>query len=135
MFVSVLLVKGRTSAASPAVAATRVRRDASDPGKPAFRLGYVELKVEDARKRLTVTVSADQQEYRPGERRPTCALDVKDSAGRGVASEVTLWAVDYGVLSLTGVPHAGRARFGLRREGAAGDERPTTASASSAAAC
>ena len=28
-------------------------------------------------------------------------LDVKDPGGRGAASEVTLWAVDYGVLSLT----------------------------------
>ncbi len=29
-------------------------------------------------------------------------VDVKDRQGRGSASEVTLWAVDYGVLSLTG---------------------------------
>ena len=39
--------------------------DASDPGKPSFRLGYVELKVEDATKRLTVAVAANKDEYRP----------------------------------------------------------------------
>ena len=31
----------------------------------------------------------------------TVTLDVKDRQGRGTSSEVTLWAVDYGVLSLT----------------------------------
>ena len=38
VFVSVLLVKGRTKEA--------VTEDASDPGKPSFRLGYTELKVD-----------------------------------------------------------------------------------------
>jgi uncharacterized protein YfaS (alpha-2-macroglobulin family) len=74
VFVSVLLVKGRTAA----YAAT----DTADPGKPAFRLGYAELKVEDSAKRLRVAVTAD--------------------AERPAAAEVTLWAVDHGVLSLTG---------------------------------
>ena len=101
MFVSVLLVKGRTNAPPPAAAATggpsTPENDTSDPGKPSFRLGYVELKVEDASKRLTVAVKANKEEYRPGNAAKV-ALDVKDFEGRGTASEVTLWAVDYGVL-------------------------------------
>lgn len=109
VFVSVLLVKGRTAAAArpedvaaaesgPSNSATVV--DASDPGKPAFRLGYVELEVEDQTKRLSVAVTANRQEYRPATEAKV-DLVVRDHAGRGVESEVTLWAVDYGVLSLT----------------------------------
>jgi uncharacterized protein YfaS (alpha-2-macroglobulin family) len=110
VFVSVLLITGR-SIVSPASATGDTSAlkgkdakpgddDASDPGKPSFRLGYVELNVEDRTKRLTVSVSADKEEFRPANS-ATLALDVKDARDRGVASEVTLWAVDYGVLSLT----------------------------------
>ena len=57
VFVSVLLVKGRTRCgrrrAPRRPAGHGNRDDPSDPGKPSFRLGYVELKVEDATKRLT----------------------------------------------------------------------------------
>jgi len=93
LFVSVLLVKGRTKVAE-------ADAENSDPGKPSFRLGYVELKIEDATKRLSVAVSANKQEYRPANT-ATVAVQVKDTQGRGTAGEVTLWAVDYGVLSLT----------------------------------
>ena len=68
VFVSVLLVKGRTQAA-PADAAATASDDPSDPGKPSFRLGYVELKVEDARKRLTVAVAREQGRVPAGEHR------------------------------------------------------------------
>jgi uncharacterized protein YfaS (alpha-2-macroglobulin family) len=101
VFVSVLLVKGRTNPAPTNATATAANADTSDPGKPSFRLGYVELKVEDRAKRLSVSVTADRQEYRPASK-ATVRVDVKEMAGSGTASEVTLWAVDYGVLSLTG---------------------------------
>ena len=93
VYVSVLLVKGRTTAPN-------ATSDVSDPGKPSFRMGYVELTVEDRTKRLTVAVSANRQEYRPASNAQVL-VNVKDAQGRGTASEVTLWAVDYGVLSLT----------------------------------
>ncbi|HEY3886702.1 MAG TPA: alpha-2-macroglobulin family protein, partial [Vicinamibacterales bacterium] len=74
--------------------------DPSDPGKPAFRLGYVQLTVDDGSKKLSVAVAANRQEYRPANS-ATVTVDVTDPQGRGTPSEVTLWAVDYGVLSLT----------------------------------
>src|SRR5262249_35935352 len=91
VFVSVLLVKGRTKEGV---------EDESDPGKPSFRIGYTELKVTDDSKRLDVEVKANRDEYRPATK---AAVDVtvKDAASKPVRSEVTLWAVDYGVLSLT----------------------------------
>jgi alpha-2-macroglobulin len=94
VFISVLLIKGRTKAD---VAAD----DTSDPGKPSFRLGYVRLNVEDASKRLAVSVKADRDEFRPAGSAKVDVL-VKDAQGAPASSEVTLWAVDYGVLSLTG---------------------------------
>jgi uncharacterized protein YfaS (alpha-2-macroglobulin family) len=96
IYVSVLLVKGRSKPLSE----PDKEDDPSDPGKPAFRLGYLQLAVEDTSKRLTVSVAANKEEYRPANT-ATVTLDVKDRQGRGTSSEVTLWAVDYGVLSLT----------------------------------
>jgi uncharacterized protein YfaS (alpha-2-macroglobulin family) len=93
VFVSVLLIRGRTSNDPGA--------DGNDPGKPAFRLGYAELLVEDATKRLTIDVTADRREYRPANA-ARVSVAVRDAASRPVAGEVTLWAVDHGVLSLTG---------------------------------
>jgi alpha-2-macroglobulin len=92
VFVSVLLVKGRSKEA--------VTEDASDPGKPSFRLGYTELKVIDAAKRLKVEVKANRDEYRPATK-AKIEVNVRDAKGAAARSEVTLWAVDYGVLSLT----------------------------------
>ncbi len=93
VFVSVLLVKGRSGAAT--------KEDTSDPGKPAFRLGYTALQIEDSGRRLNVNVKANKAEYRPGGKAEV-SVAVTDQQKRAVRSEVTLWAVDYGVLSLTG---------------------------------
>jgi len=92
-YVSVLLIKGRTQQ-DPG-------KDGSDPGKPAFRLGYVELNVTDDSKRLKVDVKANRDEFRPATK-AKIDVNVKDANGKPSQSEVTLWAVDYGVLSLTG---------------------------------
>ncbi|MGH9329510.1 MAG: alpha-2-macroglobulin family protein, partial [Vicinamibacterales bacterium] len=116
VFVSVLLVKGRsvpeTEVQAKAQTGIQVGRrysesgiqetvqDPSDPGKPSFRLGYVELMVEDASKRLTVNVKSNREEYRPAGMAKV-DVEVRDNQGKPASSEVTLWAVDYGVLSLT----------------------------------
>lgn len=92
VYVSVLILKGRTQK-DPG-------KDGSDPGKPAFRLGYVELSVEDSSKRLSVDVKANRDEFRPATK-AKIDVQVKDRNGKPSQSEVTLWAVDYGVLSLT----------------------------------
>jgi uncharacterized protein YfaS (alpha-2-macroglobulin family) len=93
VYVSVLLLKGRSGEFSP--------EDGSDPGKPAFRLGYAHLAVEDASKRLRVSVASDREEYRPAAPAKV-DVTVTDAKGAPASAEVTLWAVDYGVLSLTG---------------------------------
>jgi uncharacterized protein YfaS (alpha-2-macroglobulin family) len=92
LYISVLLLKGRTKEGA---------EDEADPGKPAFRLGYAAINVEDATKRLKVAVKANRDEYRPASK-ARIEVDVHDAAGKPSQSEVTLWAVDYGVLSLTG---------------------------------
>jgi alpha-2-macroglobulin len=93
LFVSVLLIKGRTS--------DTLGKDGSDPGKPAFRLGYCELKVANESKRLAVQVATDKEDYRPLDT-ATVSVQATDREGKPAQAEVTLWAVDYGVLSLTG---------------------------------
>jgi uncharacterized protein YfaS (alpha-2-macroglobulin family) len=93
LYVSVVLVKGRSR--EPGGDA-----DTSDPGKPSYRVGYCELEVEDRTKRLDVRVASDREEYRPGSK-GSVDVEVVDSTGRPADTEVTLWAVDHGVLSLT----------------------------------
>jgi alpha-2-macroglobulin len=90
-YVSVVLVRGRSAAPGPV----------DDPGRPTLRVGYAQLQVTPAVKRLAVEVSPERPEYRPGDQ-ARVALRVSDSAGRGQRAEVTLWAVDEGVLALTG---------------------------------
>ncbi|MCU0635640.1 MAG: MG2 domain-containing protein, partial [Gemmatimonadaceae bacterium] len=90
VFVSMLLPRGRT--AKPGTVA--------DPGRPTVRVGYVELRVTPEVKRLAVQLSPDRDEYRPGD---SARVAVRVSRGATAQpGEVTLWAVDEGVLSLTG---------------------------------
>ncbi len=90
-FVSVLVARGRSEPPGPP----------DDPGKPTIRVGYAELRVTPEVKRLAVNLQPLQLEYRP---RDTARVDihVQDANGRGQRAEVTLWAVDQGVLALTG---------------------------------
>jgi uncharacterized protein YfaS (alpha-2-macroglobulin family) len=90
-FVSIIVARGRS--APP--------KAPDDPGRPTIRVGYAQLRVTPATKRLTVDVKALAAEYRPGDS-ARVDLRVHDAAGRGRKAEVTLWAVDQGVLSLTG---------------------------------
>jgi uncharacterized protein YfaS (alpha-2-macroglobulin family) len=90
-FVSIVVARGRSAPPGPL----------DDPGRPTIRVGYAELRVTPERKRLAVEVAPLAREYRPGDT-ARVALQVRDAAGTGQRSEVTLWAVDEGVLALTG---------------------------------
>lgn len=90
-FVSVLVARGRSAKPGPL----------DDPGRPTIRVGYAELRVTPEVKRLTVAVKPLLSEYRPGDT-ARVSLTVTDRVGKGQRSEVTLWAVDEGVLALTG---------------------------------
>ncbi|HWJ23301.1 MAG TPA: alpha-2-macroglobulin family protein, partial [Gemmatimonadaceae bacterium] len=91
VFVSVLLVRRTEAAHAPR----------PDSASQLVRAGYVELQVKADRKRLTVVAEPVARERGPGD---TAAIrvHVSDAAGRGVSSEVTVWAVDEGVLALSG---------------------------------
>ncbi len=67
-----------------------------DPGRPSMRIGYANLRVGTATKRLHVSVSTPKQEYRPREKVPV------DVVVQGAQAEVQLYAVDEAVLRLTG---------------------------------
>ncbi len=89
VFVSVMLLRGA----------------ADSPRKfpaPEYRVGYCKLKVMRADARLAVYVQPGAPSYRPGDT-VSVGAQVLDFAGRPVANaEVTLYAVDEGVLSLMG---------------------------------
>jgi uncharacterized protein YfaS (alpha-2-macroglobulin family) len=69
---------------------------------PEYRIGYCELKVANPASKLTVYVKPSRKEYQPAEQVSVTA-EVLDSSGKPVKNaEVTLYAVDEGVLSLTG---------------------------------
>jgi uncharacterized protein YfaS (alpha-2-macroglobulin family) len=89
-FVSVVVVRGRS--ARPGTL--------DDPGRPTMRVGYAELRVAPEVKRLAVKVAPLAAEYRPGDSAHV-SVHVSDARGSGQRAEVTLWAVDEGVLSLT----------------------------------
>lgn len=90
-FVGVVLARGRVDRPGKP----------GDPGRPSFRVGYRELRVQKAEKRLAVTLTPDAAEKRPGDAL-SIAVQVADRRGAGVEAEVAVWAVDEGVLALTG---------------------------------
>ncbi len=89
VYVSVLLIRGG-------------KQSTHKIKMPEHRIGYCELKVQTPHTRLNVKVNASKTEFQPGQ---TVRLsgDVRDLAGQVAAnSEVTLFAVDDAVLSMTG---------------------------------
>ena len=72
-----------------------------DPGRPDFRVGYAELKVSPEQKRLNISLKPDAPIKAPGSSL-SVEIAVTDQEGAGVETEVTVWAVDKGVLALTG---------------------------------
>ncbi len=92
IFVSVVLIQGR-------VAEDKFSPYGEDLGKPSFKIGYVNIPVVTDDKKLKVAVSSDSEKYKPGEK-VTVKLKLQDNNGRPAVGEVSLAAVDVGVLSL-----------------------------------
>ena len=93
-YLSVVMIRGR-SKAPPA------EWNAADVGAPAYRVGYANLRINPEARRLAVVLTPGKTDCRPGETTDV-DIQVKDRAGRGTRAEVTLYAVDEGVLMLTG---------------------------------
>lgn len=91
-FVAVAIMGGR---AAPA----EVGKE--DTGAPQLKIAYLPIRVDTADRHLKVDVKPAQPRYRPQEE-VTVDVQLSDAAGKPVAGEVTLWAVDEGVLALTG---------------------------------
>ena len=97
VFVSVLLLRG----------------SADSPRKfkmPEYRLGYCELKVSDPRSQLHFAIAPGASDYRPAQTVSVSAL-ITDGTGQPARdTEVVLYAVDEGILGITGHttpdPHA-----------------------------
>jgi len=87
VFVSVVLVRG--SEASP-----------KQHKMPEYKVGYCQLEVESKVKELTIAITPEKPEVKPAETF-TVSGSITDFQGKPViGSEVTLYAVDEGVLSL-----------------------------------
>ncbi len=93
-FVSVTLLRGRTKKAPD-------KDSVPDVGAPTFRMGYAPLVVDTSNRRLQIAVKPDKRELHPGEEL-TVDVDVREAGGKGTRAEVALYAVDEGVLALTG---------------------------------
>ncbi|MGQ9584938.1 MAG: Ig-like domain-containing protein [Anaerolineae bacterium] len=85
-FVCVTLVKGM---------------DEAEP-TPSFRMGYAELHISTAHKRLRVEITPDKEQARPREE-VSFAIRVSDADGNPVRAELSLALVDLSVLALGGV--------------------------------
>ncbi|HVE12215.1 MAG TPA: MG2 domain-containing protein, partial [Elusimicrobiota bacterium] len=94
VYVGVVLLQGRTGL-------DRYSALGEDVAKPQAKFGYASLPVDPGGHRLEVEVRTDTGTYRPGGT-VSASVSVKDQNGRPVAAEVTLFAVDEGVLALTG---------------------------------
>ena len=93
VFVSVLLVQGRTSDAA-------VSQD-QDLGKPSFKLGYATLKVNPAEKRLKVEMTPDKTAYKPRDK-VQVRFKVLTNEGKSASVSLAFVAADAGVLNLIG---------------------------------
>ena len=79
------------------VAVTLLGSDAQ--GRPDFRQGYVELRVDPAQQILSVSLTSEPERSGPGDE-VTFHLRVTDSAGKPVQGEFSLSVVDLALLAL-----------------------------------
>jgi len=88
VYVSVVAVEGAPPLDSP------------DGGLPQLHVGYVELNVSAEGRHLEVAVSTDRDSYQPRDE-VTIDVDVTRAGQPASGAGVTLYAVDYAVLSMT----------------------------------
>jgi uncharacterized protein YfaS (alpha-2-macroglobulin family) len=89
VFVSVMLLRGANNSPRKIKA-------------PEYRIGYCEVKVARPNDKLAVSVKTNGATAKPGDK-VQLEVDLKDAAGKAATdSEIVLYAVDEGVLSLTG---------------------------------
>ncbi|MFP5430526.1 MAG: alpha-2-macroglobulin family protein, partial [Gammaproteobacteria bacterium] len=95
VFVSALLVRGRNAEVAPTALV--------DLGKPAFKLGIANVKVNWASWRLGVAVTPEKTRYRPRDQAQV-NVQVTPPAGQSLPAntEVTIAAVDEALLELAG---------------------------------
>lgn len=91
VYVAVALFSGRRAAAVTA---------GQDTGAPSLQLGYVQLTVDPRERRLAVQVTPATTRARPAQE-VLVDVQVRNAQGQGRPAEVTLMAVDEGVLALT----------------------------------
>ncbi|MBD3290634.1 hypothetical protein GF337_17645, partial [candidate division KSB1 bacterium] len=94
VFISVMLIQGR-------LGDNIYSETGEDIGKPAFKLGYINVPVATGLKELDIDIQTDRQVYRPAEK-VTVNLNVSDASGKSRPTELIVAVVDKGVLNLTG---------------------------------
>lgn len=70
--------------------------------KPEYRIGYAELQVDSPSRRLTVEVDSPEESVLPGDEVEVTVQATRAGGAPAVNAEVTLYAVDEGILSLMG---------------------------------
>ncbi len=91
VFASVYFVAGRSE--------TNVDFKSLDLGKPAYRLGFANLKIDWEKYALDVSVDMDREEYKPGDV-ATATVNVDAQMGDLSSASVTLIAVEEKILEL-----------------------------------
>lgn len=94
-YVSVALVRGRIPTEKGK------KETGADVGAPSYATGTVNLEVNPESRRLKVALATKKREFRPGEE-VDVDLAVTDRAGKPSRADVAFYAVDEGVLLLTG---------------------------------
>ena len=94
VYVGVVLLQGRSGV-------DKFSAEGDDVAKPQAKFGYASLSVDPGGRRLSVALKTDSQEYRP-RGRVSAELAITNERGRGVSADAAVFAVDEGVLALTG---------------------------------
>lgn len=92
-FVSVVITKPRQGESFD--------KENIDTGVPAFRIGYTQLLVNSAAKKINIEILPSAKRTKPGDKL-SITIRTKDAAGKPIAAEVSLSAVDMALLALSG---------------------------------